>query len=104
MPDLHYTLHQTPLARADSRSLAQMSMDSFLGRFPHIPTFAQDTYTQGENEGLQVVFTDPATGMAYAYRTFMYGNIQFQLLVSQPYTQAETARYTQFFDSLRVQD
>lgn len=99
---LHYTVHKAPLARIEAKELAQMTFDAFIGHFDKPEEIESVDFKDKELEGIQAEFVDKK--MAYKYRTFMYGNIQFQIILAHPYNINQNEIYQTFFDSIIVKE
>lgn len=99
---LHYTVHKAPLARIEAKELTQMTFAAFVGNFDKAEEIEAVDFKDKELEGLQTEFVNKK--MAYKYRTFMYGNIQFQAILAHPYNVNQNEIYQTFFDSIIVKE
>jgi hypothetical protein len=101
---VQYTLHKTPIARIEAKELAQVTFDTFLSHFPDVSVAQQTDYIEENIEGVQTSFTDPKSNMTYLYRTFMYGNLQFQVILAHPYNAKQDDLYKTFLSSVKVKE
>jgi hypothetical protein len=101
---LHYTFHKAPLAKIEPYNLAQSVFTTF-ELASDASLIRQDTFFfSKEIWGEKGELLDKNKGMVYEYRTFVYGILQFQLLVAHPYYVRQEELYEEFFNQLKVEE
>lgn len=97
----YYTVHKTPIGRYDYKSLLEMAFVAFANQFQMEEEISAQPYKNLYIEGLESRFT--YQGVAYRFQTYIYGNIQFQALVTYPATyQIQLNQHQSFFNNISV--
>ena len=98
---LNYTRHNTPLGRIEPLSLAETVFETFLIA-SESEILKKKTIQWNEIPAIQASTANKQKGMMYDYETFMYGNIQIQMMIARPYTSKPQEKHLAFFRSLTI--